>query len=175
MEITLQRTEVAADNSCTLGELLGLGFLCYTIERPLENWPNQVGPVAYPPGRYKLTRYQGKRFPFSTVLVNDVPGHTAIEIHPANWAFQLEGCTAPGLDSGTLRPDAAVVAKYHLSNAEATTDMPAVLESVAAFDQIMAIFNPVWERGEEIWLTAKNPPTGAAANAATSERKGDSQ
>lgn len=53
------------------------------------------------------------------------PVRVACLIHPANWAFQLEGCIAPGKARGLLAPSQDSPAE------------PAVLQSRGAFDEIM--------------------------------------
>lgn len=55
-----------------------------------------------------------------------VVSRSVCEIHPANWAFELEGCIAPGLARGRLDP------KVQFPD-DTRGMLPAVLSSVAAF------------------------------------------
>jgi hypothetical protein len=154
MDIILQRNDPPADNSCTEGQFLGFGFLCYTIERPLVNWPGESGPVAIPAGGpYPLTQYRSPKRGFDVPLVNDVPGRSEIEIHPANWASQLEGCIGPGLAQGTMGDPAKGI----------PNGTPAVLSSDGAFERIMTLLTAVWNSGEGVFLYVKNPPSAPAA------------
>lgn len=155
MDIILQRNDSPADNSCTEGQFLGFGFLCYTMERPLVNWPGESGPVAIPAGGpFEITRYFSEKRGFDVPLVNNVPGRSEIEIHPANFAAQLEGCIAPGMAKGTM--------------GDPTLHIPAgtlaVLSSDGAFARIMSLLTAVWNSGEKVWLTVKNPPAAPASD-----------
>jgi Family of unknown function (DUF5675) len=69
-------------------------FMCYTMER-IE--------VAIPEGTYQAHKRDSKHFGMIVVGI-DVPSRTNIEIHPANYPSQLEGCIAVGesIDSGAL-------------------------------------------------------------------------
>lgn len=81
-----------------------LGLKCYALSNP------DLGVFPEPPANYTGP---------NAVRV-------AILIHPANWAFQLLGCIAPGKSRGLLTaPDG--------------TQQPAVLQSRDAFDEIMGI------------------------------------
>jgi len=57
------------------------------------------GQTAIPYGRYKLTWYDSPKHGRVPLLVG-VKGFSYVEIHKANWAYQLEGCIAPGLRKG---------------------------------------------------------------------------
>ncbi len=61
-------------------------FICYSLERAA---------VAIPVGSYQAILDYSPKFQRLTPHL-DVPGRTYIEIHPANWASQLEGCIAVG-------------------------------------------------------------------------------
>lgn len=60
-----------------------------------------------PVGTYQLVRHDSAKHPKTWALVNEAldifenpaPGKRSdCLIHPANFAFQLEGCIAPGID-----------------------------------------------------------------------------
>lgn len=58
-----------------------------------------------PAGTYPLsygTHHAGKPDSYPCYWVNDVPGRSAIQIHVANLASQLQGCIAPGLSLGMV-------------------------------------------------------------------------
>lgn len=61
-------------------------FDCVTLERD---------DTVIPPGTYKITLYDSPKFKRKVPLLH-VPGREFIEIHPANWEYQLEGCIAVG-------------------------------------------------------------------------------
>jgi hypothetical protein len=62
-------------------------FQCHSMERIA---------VSIPEGSYKTTLELSPHFRFQTPHLQ-VPGRTYIEIHPANWPSQLEGCIAVGV------------------------------------------------------------------------------
>jgi hypothetical protein len=82
----------------------GVTTLCQALERGPSN-PD--GHVRIPAGTYKLILHQPSEFDASltgklgsayhgVIRLVDVPGRTAIEIHPANEVEELKGCIAPG-------------------------------------------------------------------------------
>lgn len=107
-DFTLER--LAHDAVSTHSQILGsngLSAICQSIERQKEGG---VHP-RIPPGRYPLIRraigathfdHPPHNFPIKyapwykgIIEIANVPGRSSIEIHPANWASQLEGCVAP--------------------------------------------------------------------------------
>ena len=74
---------------CTFGQILdGNGeFLHYTMERR---------DTLIPEGTYHYCFYNSPVNGW-VVLLKDVVGFSFIEHHPANWPYQLKGCTAHGL------------------------------------------------------------------------------
>jgi hypothetical protein len=107
--ITLFRTDHYAD--CTLGILNVENFQCYTIERPWLN--NKPRKSCIPKGTYRCiphgwepnTKVKKKR----TWEITNVPDRSAILIHIANTASQLEGCVAVGQIRGRLNGKHAVL------------------------------------------------------------------
>ncbi|HWY33628.1 MAG TPA: DUF5675 family protein [Nitrosopumilaceae archaeon] len=88
--------------SC-LGELWIDGvFFCYTLERPSVNTTGAELPLCIPTGTYEVTPRWSAHFKHAGVAglevlgINNVPGRTDIEVHPANWPTQLLGCVAVG-------------------------------------------------------------------------------
>ena len=85
----------------TLGRLMLPDQTLYTLEPPWRD--NQVNISCIPEGTYIVKRNTTGRWRYYGV--QDVPGRTHIEIHPANRVLSpgtgrrvLEGCIAPGLD-----------------------------------------------------------------------------
>lgn len=81
-------------------------FTCYTVERPWLN--NEPHVSCIPAGRYLLApaiHHIGTPDPaddYPCYEVTGVPGRSAIHIHVANHAGQLEGCIAPGRGLGVV-------------------------------------------------------------------------
>jgi hypothetical protein len=72
-----------------LGALfLGASFQCWTLENDVKR---------IPVGTYGLRLVDSPHFGRLVPQLVDVPGRTAIEIHPANVPSELEGCIAVGL------------------------------------------------------------------------------
>lgn len=61
-------------------------FECVTLEPA-----NRI-----PAGRYPVTKYQSPKFGFTVLLLHDVPGREAIEIHAGNFFTDSTGCILPG-------------------------------------------------------------------------------
>jgi hypothetical protein len=70
-----------------------------TIELPWRD--NQPMVSCIPTGEYTAVKYSSPKFGRALHIV-DVPGRSAILIHPANMASELHGCIAPGLNFGTM-------------------------------------------------------------------------
>lgn len=104
-QFTLTRHEQT--DCSTWGELAAdEGPICKVLERGAKN-PQHV---RIPAGTYQIVRRPIGESQFDSrsrelmgrdykgaLLLCDVPGRSAIEIHPANLIQQLEGCLAPGL------------------------------------------------------------------------------
>jgi hypothetical protein len=97
IQITLRR--ISQTSLGTFGVLLnGDKQLCCTCERPwLDNKPDVS---CVPPGSYVFTKYESPT-KGQVWITQEVPGRSNIEIHSANWPFQLEGCI--GVGDGYLR------------------------------------------------------------------------
>lgn len=89
----LQRT--VQNEEATYGVLiLNNKPLCDTIERPwLDNHPQTS---CIPPGEYEFETYHSPSKGVDVWLLKNVPNREYIEIHPANFAYELKGCIAPG-------------------------------------------------------------------------------
>ena len=107
MNLVLERD--TDDGTCSMGLLFLDEQRWYTIERP---WiPDPSGAVGGQPGRscvplgvYQLVIHDSEAHPETWALVNPELGVThfgpsqrsAVLIHPANHAYELRGCIAPG-------------------------------------------------------------------------------
>ncbi len=89
----------------TLGRLLlPSGVVLYTVEPPWED--NKPNISCIPEATYGVKRDTTGRFKY--YQLQDVPGRSAIEIHPANYFInpnnnrqELHGCIAPGMELNT--------------------------------------------------------------------------
>lgn len=95
MELVLTR-DITGSLSLLGTLLLDDQFQCYTLEG---------ASVAIPFGRYPLLLLNSRRFQMVTPHLQDVPGRTAIEIHPGNTQLDTEGCILVGTqrDQGMLQ------------------------------------------------------------------------
>lgn len=89
-----------------------------------------------PAGTYPLTLKYSPKNKRTVPWLEDVPDRECIEVHPANWPRELEGCIAPGLDPW---PDG-------------------VGHSVAAFEALMKVLRPLFRvNGPGASLEVRNP------------------
>lgn len=96
IRIKLQRileTEEAMLGHISLPEMSPI-WSGYTVERPWKD--NEPYVSCIPPGVYKaFTRVSPSNG--NVIELIGVPGRTFIQLHVANWAWQLEGCVGVGL------------------------------------------------------------------------------
>lgn len=113
MNLTLIRDYQGSD--CIFGVLTVNGAAFQTIEKPWVPVPDALcgkpGASCVPAGTYALVCHDTEMHPKTWALVNPDLGvyhltapagsdglcRIACLIHPANFAFELEGCIAPGL------------------------------------------------------------------------------
>ena len=109
---------------------------------------NQPNVSCIPAGIYTAHLIDSPHFQRKVFLLENVPGRSDVEMHPANWGgdtslgyySDLRGCCAPGIDRGMLtNPHGAMQA--------------AVLRSSHALDQIID-----HAAGEPIEIEFINPP-----------------
>lgn len=97
----------------------------YTIERPWLD--NQKFVSCIPEGIYQVKPFDGNKYK-DVWEIMDVPNRSAILIHQANWARQLEGCIAPGVAGGYIRdPKTEEMAKAVRESRHAMQQMKNVL------------------------------------------------
>jgi hypothetical protein len=87
--------------------------LFWTIERPWLN--NKVGQSCIPQGRYLVKPFSGMKYK-DVYEITDVEGRTAILIHAANKASELQGCVALGLATGYMGDELAVMSSQAALN-----------------------------------------------------------
>lgn len=102
---------VFKDKKQTLGELQVGGASFFTLELPdlnndgIKN--NEVRKSCIPSGTYRVTRHNSPKFG-RTFWVKDVPGRSAILIHPGNYYYHTLGCILVGTDQRDLNKDGLI-------------------------------------------------------------------
>lgn len=101
----LTLTRISYGMQATTGRLSVLMNDYYTVEQPWRN--NEAGHSCVPDGQYNLVPYLSGEHGPTWCLDNAALGVTSdgrentrsrCELHSANWASQLQGCIAIGLD-----------------------------------------------------------------------------
>jgi hypothetical protein len=96
--LTLKRLE--EKHGVTLGQIFyNDSFVCHTFELPWKDNEREVSCI--PPGTYRIKLVYSSRLKRNVFTLMDVPGRTAIHIHPANRASEIKGCIAPFLNAET--------------------------------------------------------------------------
>lgn len=162
MNLTLNRDEPGIDyqegilSDCD-------GHQWYTMERPWLG--DKPGVSCIPAGLYMLvphTIMHGPLAGLQTYALSNPelgvfpeppasysgsnPVRVSILIHPANWAFQLLGCIAPGKARGLLAPPGS------------QSPEPAVLSSREAFDEVLAALGGINQSGNSILIQLRGLP-----------------
>lgn len=95
MNLKINRLRYSPRSTC--GEMWIDGtFFCYTLERPSRDFVGAIAPFSIPGGVYTVAPRWSNHLQMNVLGVNNVPGRTDIEIHPANYPSQLLGCIAVG-------------------------------------------------------------------------------
>ena len=90
MNLSLTRTQFREDGIFGIIKDETGKQIAVTLERNFDGKPK------IPAGTYLCTRRMSPRFNCELFQVMNVSGHDYIEIHPANWEFELDGCIAVG-------------------------------------------------------------------------------
>lgn len=69
----------------------------FTVERPFLNGANTPETTCILPGKYEVVITESPHFERPMPRLLDVPQRNGILIHPANYASELKGCIAIGL------------------------------------------------------------------------------
>ena len=116
---------ISKDENQTLGELQVGELSVFTLELPdlnddgIEN--NEVRKSCIPDGIYRVTKHTSPKFG-KTFWVKDVPGRSAILIHPGNYYYHTLGCILVGTDQRDLNKDGLI------DNVSSKKAMSALLE-----------------------------------------------
>lgn len=102
MLITVQR-DIETPQSLSGYMLLDGVRECFTLE-PGRTEPVHPGHPCIPAGKYLVKLTLSPHMGFITPELQNVPGRTAIRIHPANFPSELLGCTAVGTDRPSFSP-----------------------------------------------------------------------
>lgn len=105
MRITLTRS--FQNNKATLGMLKIDGIThdpIFTLENPLRHTSFDS---CIPTGNYKCEPFSGSLF-HNVWIVKDVPGRSAILIHPGNTERDTLGCILLGLGAGAMKDEPCV-------------------------------------------------------------------
>lgn len=97
MKLTLTRRWETDKSVIGMIDVDGL-IQCFSLERPRAGDHPCV-----PEGTYEVAMSWSEHFQKQMPHLLNVPGRSAIMIHPANWPSELLGCIAPGSSRG---PDA---------------------------------------------------------------------
>lgn len=126
MKIELIRTKESPEHDSVFGELyVNSQYECVSLERLS---------VMIREGTYPISLYFSPHFQRRLPLL-DVPGREYIEIHPANWAYQLKGCVAPGM----------------------TSNQDSISNSLFAFNRLMnKIQEAIDTKGEKVNISVKS-------------------
>jgi hypothetical protein len=107
--------------------------LCYLLEPTVRVGADPRGIVAIPEGRYEITLYNSPKFGRVVPILQNVPGHNYIEIHPGNFQMDTRDCLLPGLIYG----------------------LDYVGQSDLAFDKIFPLINEELNT-RQVFITIKN-------------------
>lgn len=138
--ITLQR--YVSNTACTPGLMSG-DYSCLTLEPivrevsgvPIEQWKIH-GRTAIPQGRYQILMEFSPKFNRFMPHLQDVPGFSAIMIHPLNFPNETEGCIGVG---------------QSMDKAQTT-----LFSSRAAFEPLNEKIQKVLDDGQEVWISVVN-------------------
>lgn len=107
MRLVISREESTDEGTFSTGVLDG-DLAWDFVELPWKD--NLQGLSCIPAGEYEARLIQSPHFGRAVYVLEDVPGRSAIEMHPANWGGDVElgyysdlrGCCAPGTDRALL-------------------------------------------------------------------------
>ena len=104
-------TRIFKDEKQTLGQLDVGDLSVFTLELPDLNNDgivgNEVRKSCIPDGTYRVTRHSSPKFG-RCFWIRDVPGRSAILIHPGNYHHHTLGCILVGMDQKDLNSDGLI-------------------------------------------------------------------
>jgi hypothetical protein len=96
MNENLTVTREQGDELCTPGNLEVDGaWECFTLEPRRDQ--SHGKPYLTPAGTYPWFKGPSERLDMEVIRILDVPGFTAIEMHPGNYPDNTDGCTLVGM------------------------------------------------------------------------------
>jgi hypothetical protein len=118
-------TRISKTDKQTLGQLDVGDLSIFTLELPDLNNDgipnNEVRKSCIPEGIYPVVRHNSPKFG-ETFWVKDVPGRSAILIHPGNYYYHTLGCILTGMDQKDMNKDGLI------DNVSSTKAMEKLLE-----------------------------------------------
>lgn len=131
----LQLLREAQDAYATFGSIVDEhgGTLCVTLELPWRDNAHDISCI--PPGTYHAQRVFSPKHQRVLFQLIDVPGRSAIEIHPGNTPNDSLGCILVGTAFGEIDGQRAV-----LASRAAFARLMITLEAEAAFE--LTVSNP---------------------------------
>lgn len=157
MELLIQRDP--SEHETTFGKLSVNGsYYCESLEDQIRELPKLPGEsdeawvarwkiprkTAIPAGRFPVTIDRSKRFNRLMPHILNVSGFSGIRIHALNTAAETEGCPGVGRE------------RVNWASANAPP-IPGLMHSGAAFAPLFDEMKVAFGKGEEIWITVKNP------------------
>jgi hypothetical protein len=101
----------------TIGELFindNILRECFTLEPTTRVGKDPRGIVAIPDGRFEVTLYQSSHFKMIVPILNNIPGHKIVEIHPGDFPTDTHDCVLVGSERGEDRVFSSRSAFYAL-------------------------------------------------------------
>lgn len=105
LRLTVKRSALSpvTTGTCTLARGAAILFRAHTLELPWLN--NARAKSCIPAGTYTARLTMSPRFKRELWLIDGVPNRSGIRIHAANFAHQLHGCIALGMQSVDIDKD----------------------------------------------------------------------
>lgn len=107
-------------SDCTLSRVFTKSMNCFLLELPWLG--NAVSISCIPEGVYPYRKAWSEANQREVIWIDEVPDRTLIQLHPANYTSQLEGCGATGEGIIHINQDT----------------IPDVTASTEAFEKLMA-------------------------------------
>lgn len=122
------------------------GFQCVSLEKPWLD--NETDKSCVPLGKYFCLWQPSSKHQCNLYHLQNVPDRTAVEIHSANMASQLQGCIAPGMAIATFKADVISLGVPYVD----TKGVSASKDALYALEKDMRD-----EKGEQVsfWLEIK--------------------
>lgn len=100
------QTDKATYGTLMVHDGVNVNFQSVCLELPWKD--NQARISCIPAGSYEIVLEYSPAFNTDLWEIKGVPGRSECKIHAANYAYQLNGCIAPGRDFGDINQDGIV-------------------------------------------------------------------